>query len=441
MDQQDRKNEKIQQFVPDVPQLNQGGSVRWVGWIGHTFPAFQSRNYRLYFSGQLVSLIGTWLQIVAQGWLVLELTNSAFLIGLVTAFNTLPSLFFTLFGGVIVDRFPKKKVLIYTQSIAMILAFILGALTVSGIITVWHISVLAFLLGMVMAVDAPARQAFVAELVNEDQLSSAIALNSGTFNAARVIGPGIAGILIGLVGTGGAFLINACSYLGVIWALFALKIEVSGKEKPKTKAFRAIGDGLKYSFSHPVISIFLGLAGIVSVFGWSYTTVLPLIARDKFNLGADGLGYLYSATGLGSLAAAILVGAFGGKLKPVLFIFGGSLIFSLAISAFTLVSDYRLAMGLLFFAGFGLLAQASMVNTTVQRILNPEYRGRVMSLYVLMFLGMTPLGNLQVGWVSEHIGYGFAIRFGAAIVLFSGLVLLFLRKKILKAYHRYKEVN
>ena len=195
----------------------------WLKKIAATFPAIQSRNYKLYFTGQLISLIGTWLQIVAQGWLVLKLTNSVFMIGLIAALSTLPSLVFTLFGGVIVDRFLKRKILLITQSFSMALAMILGVLTILHLITVWQIGLLAFLLGLVAAVDAPARQAFVPEIVNKEQLPSAIALNSGAFNSARVIGPGIAGILIAIIGTGGAFLINGISYIAVIIALLKIR--------------------------------------------------------------------------------------------------------------------------------------------------------------------------------------------------------------------------
>ena len=203
------------------------------------FPAFQSRNYKLYFTGQLISLIGTWLQIVSMGWLVLKMTNSAFYIGLISALGSLPSLLFTLFGGVLVDRFCKKKILFITQGAAMILAFILGILTVFGLINITEIGILAFMLGMVAAIDIPARQAFVSELVNNEQIPSAIALNSATFNAARVIGPGIAGLLIAWIGTGGAFLINSLSYLAVISALWLIKTN-SKPEALRSGTFKAI---------------------------------------------------------------------------------------------------------------------------------------------------------------------------------------------------------
>lgn len=425
------------QFLEETNDVQHSGAVRWVRKITDAFPAFQSRNYKLYFFGQLVSLIGTWLQIVAQGWLILQLTDSVFLIGLVTALSTVPTLLFTLFGGLVVDRFSKRKILFYTQSLAMSLAFLLGVFTLTGLVTVWLIGLMAFLLGMVMAIDAPARQAFVAELVNKTQLSSAIALNSGIFNAARVIGPGIAGLLIGMIGIGGAFIVNGLSFIGVLIALKALRLKDPLFDQKPIGTLKAISEGIAYAYRHPVISMFLGLAGIVSVFGWSFTTVIPLLAKNKFQMDATGLGYLYSSIGLGSLSAAVLVGAFLGKIKPVLYITGGCCIFSIGIILFTFTKDSGLAMILLFFSGFGLLSQAATINTTIQSMVRPEFRGRVMSLYVLMFLGMTPIGNLQVGWVSERVGVESALRLGAVIVCLMGILLLLFRPRILKAYQAY----
>lgn len=404
------------------------------------FPAFSTRNYRLYFSGQLISLIGTWLQIVALGWLVLKMTNSAFLIGLITALGSLPSLLFTLFGGVLVDRFPKKKILFITQGFAMILALTLGMLTVFNSINIWVIAVIAFLMGTVAAIDIPARQAFVAELVNKDQIPSAIALNSATFNAARVIGPGIAGLLIAWIGTGGAFLINGISYISVIMALRLIKIENKITEK-KSGTLTAIKEGLVYSFSHPVIRMLIIFTAVSSVFGWSYSTVMPMIAANEFHLEAEGLGYMYAAGGLGALAATLLIGIFSKKVSSVFFILGGNTLFSLSIILFSYTSNLTLALVLLFFAGFGLLSQFAMMNTTIQRLVKSEFRGRVLSIYIFMFMGLTPFGNFEVGLLSEKMGTGFAIRAGAFIVFLFGALVYFYRGRMRKDFTEYKNVN
>lgn len=393
------------------------------------FPAFQNNNYKLYFTGQLISLIGTWLQMIAQGWLVLQLTHSAFLLGLVAAIGTLPTLLFSLVGGVIVDRMPKRTILFFTQAASMVLAFILGFLTVFQIINVWQIAFLAFLLGTVNAVDAPARQAFVIEMVGRTHLASAIALNSGTFNGARLIGPSIAGFLIAIFGSGGAFIINGISYIAVIAALVFIKVkETVGDIHPHP--LRAMKNGISYSLNHPIISTLLLLTAVTSVFGWSYNTIMPYIAQNVFHVGADGLGYLYAASGAGALLAVVVVSALSHRIKPVIFIMGGNIFFALGIIIFTFTANFILALLFLFMAGFGLLLQFSMMNSIIQHLVDDNYRGRVMSLYTLMFLGLFPVGNFQIGYLSENFGTSFAIRLGAVITLLFTVLLLFSRRKM-----------
>jgi MFS family permease len=420
---------------PEVTaEVNASG---WAKRLGASFPALQSRNYRLYFFGQLISVIGTWLQIVAQGWLVLHLANSPFLIGLVAALATAPALLFSLFGGVVVDRFSKKRILFFTQSAQAVLALSLGVLTLAGLVTIPVLCVIAFLMGSVNAVDAPARQAFVSEMVGPEQLSSAIALNSGIFNTGRALGPALAGLLIATVGTGGAFIVNGLSYLAIIAALRYMRID----EQPIRRHLRllqAIGEGIRYSFAHPVIRVLLVFAGAVSIFGWSYATLLPLIARNRFGLDATGLGYLYMATGLGSLLATYLVGAYAQRVRPVLFIVGGTTLFALCLAAFGFTRSFAQALPLLFLTGLGLLSQSAMTTTIIQRMVQPAFRGRVMSIYILMFLGMAPVGNFEVGALSERFGIPWTIAFNAAVVLAVGWVVFFNRKKIRAAYQKYK---
>jgi MFS family permease len=427
-------------IVESNPEVPVGRGSVWITKMVHAFPAFQSTNYKLYFTGQLVSMIGTWMQIVAQSWLVLQLTDSVFLIGLVMALSTLPTLFFTLFGGVLVDRFPKKDILFFTQICAMSLAFLLGVLTIFGWITIWEIGVIAFLLGTVNAIDAPARQAFVSELVNKEQLPSAIALNSGVFNSARVIGPTVAGVMIAIIGTGGAFMLNALSYVAVLMAL--RKIHVPDiKPAYLPDPISAIKQGISYSVTHPIIRTLFIIIGIVSVFGWSYTTVLSIMAKNKFHVGAAGLGYLYAASGLGSLLATIVIALYSKKISPMYFIVGGTIIFSISIFLFSYTTNVNTASVLLFFSGFGLLSFASQSNTTIQTLVKSEFRGRVMSIYVLMFIGLTPLGNFQIGLVSEYMGTSFALRAGAVVVLVAGLIVFFLRNRIIEKYRGYQKMQ
>ncbi len=422
----------------ESPELTVGENLTWGKRIMSAFPALQSRNYQLYFSGQLISLIGTWLQIVAQGWLVLQLTHSAFWVGLVTGVGALPTLFLTLFGGVIVDRFSKKNIILFTQSAAMILAFILGGLTVVNVITVWHIAILSFLLGIVNALDAPARQAYAPELVGRESLASAIALNSGVFNAARVIGPGVAGILIAWVGTGGAFILNGVSYIAVIIALLFITTPAL-VERKHLHPIAAIKEGLIYSFTHPLIRSILIFAAVVSIFGWSYMTILPVVAQNTFHMDATGLGYLYAAGGLGALLSTFVVSAWGNKFSPNTFIIGGNILFAVFLFLFTFTKSVPFALLFMFLSGFGLLAQFAMMNTTVQHVVSDTLRGRVMSVYTLMFIGFLPIGNFEIGIVAQYFGTEFAIRLGAIVVLAFGLLMYGNRNKVRAALACYHE--
>jgi MFS family permease len=435
--QQDSRFEDEESYiVNESPEVSYGESR--FPKLAALFPALTNRNYQLFFAGQLVSLSGTWLQVVAQGWLVFELTDSAFLVGVIAALATIPSLLFTLFGGVIVDRYPKKTVLIYTQATAMILAFILGILTALNVITIREIGGLAFLLGCVNAVDAPARQAFVVEMVGKDMLPSAISLNSGIFSAARVVGPGVAGILITIVGAGGAFVVNAFSYIAVILALMAMNVEPFVPKK-HLHPLKAIKEGLTFSFTHPVIRVLLIFVGVFSVFGWSYTTIMPVIAKQIFHVGPMGLTYLYVAFGLGAVVAILVASLLSKKVSSFTFIIGGNTLFAVSLILFTYTLNFRLALGLLFLSGIGLILQFSMMNTTIQNMVPDEARGRVMSIYVLMFLGLSPFGSFEIGWLSEKAGTAIALRVGAIIVFLFGALVLISRKKIEIAYLRYRE--
>lgn len=427
---QNKSYEREAQYISEEsPEISVGESPLLNKFFSF-FPAFAIANYRLYFSGQLISVIGTWLQVVAQGWLVLQLTHSALMVGLVAALANIPSFFFSLFGGVIVDRFPKKKIVIFTQISSMILAFILGILTIFNVITVFEIGLLAFLLGVVNAIDWPARQSFVPEFVGKERIASAIAINSGIYNSARVVGPAVAGILIALIGTGGAFMLNGLSYVAVIIALFAMKVELY-VPKEKLHPLLAIKEGLSYTFNHSTIRTLLIFVGVSSIFAWSYTTVLPVITQYTFHLGATGLGYLYVAGGLGAVLATIIVSAFSNKIPVVIRIFGGNALFAVSILLFTLTHNFPMALLFLFLAGFGLLLQFATMNTTIQMLAAKELRGRVISVYALMFIGLAPIGSFEVGFLSDRIGTAPAIQIGALIVFIFGTLIFIYRKKIL----------
>ncbi len=412
------------------PEITVGENIGWAQKIFKAFPAFKSKKFQLYFGGQLISVIGTWLQIVAEGWLVYQLTHSAFYVGLDAAAATIPSLFLSLLGGVIVDRYPKKRILIFTQSASMVLAFTLGILTVLQVITVWEIITLAFLLGVVNAIDAPARQAIITDLIdNKQSLASAIALNSGIFNAARVIGPTIAGLLIAAVGAGTAFILNGASYIAVIIALFYIRLPAAAPNI-HLAPMKAIREGLSYTYHHDIIRTLLILSGVVSIFGWSYSTLLPVMATETFHLGAMGLGYLYAAAGLGALLGTICISAFSRKLGAIFFIIGGNITFSVSLILFTFVSNVPIALILLFLIGAGLVSQFAMTTTVIQHQVTDALRGRVMSVYTLVFLGLSPLGNLEIGFAAEHLGTEMAIRVSALIMLGFAVYLLTNKKNV-----------
>lgn len=413
------------------------GENEFISKLASLFPALTNKNYQYYFIGQLISLIGTWLQMVAQGWLILQLTHSGFWIGLIAALNALPSLFFSLFGGVIVDRFSKKKILIWTQIAALFLALILGVLTILKIVTSWQIAVLAFLLGIESSIEIPARQSFFAEIVDKEQLPSAIALNSGIFNAARVIGPSFAGLLIAAVGIGGAFLVNAISFIPAILTLYVITTKKSSI-KQHLHPIEAIKEGLSYSFSHPVIKSIMQFTAIIAIFGWAYLTVMPLIAERTFHTGAAGLGYLFAAGGLGALTATIIVSGYSKKISALLFIVGGNSIFAISLFLFTLTTNYPIALLLLYFVGFGLLAQFSMLNATLQQMVPDHLRGRVLSIYTVIFLGLAPIGNFLVGWLSDQLNTAAALQLFAVIVFVSGIVFYLRKETISEAYAAYR---
>lgn len=394
------------------------------------FPAFYSRNYQLYFGGQLVSLIGTWLQAVAQGYLIYELTKSAFWVGLVAALNYIPVMIFALFGGVIVDRYNKRNILYITQTMQMILAFALGVLTLLHIVNEYYIAAFAFLLGVSTAIDMPARQTFVNEIVDKRNLSSAISLNAGMFNAARVIGPASAGLLVALIGVGGAFIINGISFIAVIFALYSMRLNlVVHNDHPHP--LRSIAEGIRYAWNHSIVRSLLAICLGLSVFGWSYTTIMPVIASEVFHVGADGLGYLQAAAGLGAVFGAILVSSYSKKIHPSSFIFGGAYLFVISIFLFSFVSHMFIALCVLFFSGLGLIMAFSTINSTIQHSTEMRIRGRVMSLYTLMFIGMSPVGNVELGYVTQVYGSRIGLQLNS-VILFILLTLIFVTQKHLR---------
>ncbi|MCA9727983.1 MAG: MFS transporter [Candidatus Eisenbacteria bacterium] len=380
------------------------------------FAALGHRNYRLFWIGQVVSLFGTWMQSVAQSWLVLELTHSTFQVGLVVALQFTPILIFGLFAGVIVDRLDKRRALVVTQTLAAAQAAALAILTVTGAVRVEHVMLLAALLGTVNALDMPMRQAFVTEMVGRRDVMNAVALNSSAFNIARIIGPAIGGVLIGLAGVATAFFVNAVTFVAVIGALLMMRREELHpvERAAKETVWSGLRGGLGFVRRTPVVYVSILLVGIVATFGMNFNVILPGMARDIFRIGSTGFGLLMSSIGVGSLVAGLFL-AFFQRVDPVRLMVQGALGFSVLSLAFAFSPHFAgLAWVILNLVaiGFCTICMTATANTNLQRTAPDALRGRVMSVYITIFAGTMPLGSLFAGWLAS--------RFGAPVALGSG---------------------
>jgi MFS family permease len=387
------------------------------------FTALANRNYRLFISGQIVSLVGTWMQSVSQPWLVLLLGGSPIQLGIVLALQFTPPMLFSPLGGVLADRVDKRKVLMGTQLGAMIQAGILFALTFSGVVEIWHIYVLAFSLGIVSSVDMPVRQAFAAELVPREDLVNAIALNSATFNAARVVGPAIAGITLALFGPAANFGINTVSYFAVLAGLWMIDpVGLYRAERPAQFASvrSSLAEGFRYAKNTPSILWPLVLLGGVAMFGMNFQTLLPLYARDEMGMGASGYGALYAAMGVGSLIGSLWLAFSGGRRALARLILGGCAVFVVFLLVLGLLPTPYAAFPTIVVVGIASMLMVNTINVTIQNGVTDELRGRVMSLYVLVFAGSAPIGGILAGTLAELFGAAMAFVIGAAV---SGVVL------------------
>jgi len=391
--------------------------VQLPGRVVSIFPALAHRNFQMYFAGQMVSLVGFWLQMVGQGFLVFQITHSAFWVGAVAAIGGLPTLLFTTFAGVLIDRVDKQKLLLFTQITETIIAFILGIAVLSGSVTVPLVTILAFLMGCVGAVDLPARQAFVVEMVGKKDLASAISINIGTFNAARFIGPALAGILIATVGVGWTFILNAMSFLPVIFAF--LKIRPIFINHPETylHPLASLKQGIVFVFTHERLLYLTLLASVTAFFIWPHQTLMPAIAEKVFNSGASGLGSLLAASGAGSFLGAIFSSTQTRNENRSRLIFSGGIIAAISLIIFAFNHNFFFAHVLLFIAGLGLIIQVASVNTTVQTLAPDQMRGRIMAVYLTMFVGVMPLGNAFAGALAEKTSSLFTVGFGAFFLL------------------------
>ncbi|MFN8496667.1 MAG: MFS transporter [Anaerolineae bacterium] len=387
-----------------------------------TFHAFRSYNYRLFWLGQLVSLTGTWMQTIGQSWLVLQLTGSPLAVGIVTALQTLPILLFTLFGGVFADRVPKRKFLLLTQVISALQALILGVLVYTGKVQLWEVYVLALILGVINAFDNPTRQAFVVELVGRDDLPNAVALNSSLFNAARIIGPAVGGVLIAVVGIATAFFLNAASFIAPIVALLLMRPEqfFNVPTPVRGNVFRQIGEGLSFVRHTVPAFIVVIIMAVLGTFGYNFSVTLPLIAEFVLHTSAAGFGLLTSFMGLGSLIGALLLANRSQATFPLLL--GSSVLFAIFLAAVALSSVLPVTAVLLILLGFASISYTATSNTLLQLNAPDHLRGRVMSIYFLLFAGSTPIGGFITGWLANRIGVSETLLIEAAICFVGVLV-------------------
>jgi MFS family permease len=383
------------------------------------FRALRHRNYRLFFAGQLISLTGTWMQSVAQSWLVYRLTGSAALLGVVGFSAQIPVFLLAPLGGVVADRHHRHRVIIATQAASMALAFVLAALTLTGRIEVWHIFVIASLLGVVNAFDIPARQAFVVEMVGRADLINAIALNSSMFNGARIVGPAVAGVLVAAIGEGWCFFANAASYVAVIASL--LRMDVKAPVRPTGGSMGSrIAEGFAYARRTAPVRALLVLLGVVSFVGMPYAVLMPVFADRILHGGASGLGLLMGSSGIGALAGALTLAArqrISGLGRVVAF---AAAAFGLCLVLFSLSRVFWLSAALLVPVGFFMMLQMASSNTLIQSMVPDHLRGRVMSIYSMMFMGMAPFGALFAGTVAERLGAPMTVALGGAASIVAG---------------------
>jgi MFS family permease len=386
------------------------------------FRSLRVRNYRLYASGQLISLTGTWMQRVAQDWLVLSLTNSGTALGIVTALQFGPSLLFGLWGGVIADRNDKRRVLLLTQTALAVVALALGLLDIGGVVQYWHVLLLATALGLISAVDTPVRQSFVVEMVGREDLPNAVALNSTNFNIGRVFGPAIAGVMISAVGTGWAFVANAASSIAVIAGLALMRPEELHPSPPIARAKGQLREGFRYVRGRPDLVLTMVLIFVVGTFGLNFQITTAVLAKQVFHRSATGYGLLSTALAVGACIGAVI--ATRRRTRPTqLFLVGAALAFSLLEIASGSMPGFYSTAALLVPTGLSMLTLTTAANSSVQLGVEPTMRGRVMALYLVCFMGGTPFGAPVVGWIAETVGPRWGLVGGGIVCLAAALAI------------------
>ena len=407
------------QEITGQPRRVVVGGVHW----RHTFASLRYRNFRLFFFGQLLSLIGTWVQTTAQAWLIYQLTNSKLWLGTLAAVGSAPMLLFSVWGGSLADRHAKRTVLLWTQAAMMLFALALAVLTSSGAVRPWHIMGLAALGGIAMAFDMPARQAFMVEITSREDLINAISLNSSIVNGARVAGPALAGFLMTKTNVASCFFLNATSFIAVLTGLALMRLPKFVSVQSSASTWHHALEGFRYVAKHQPVRRLLLLFGIVGVFGWSYSVLMPALAKEVFGVGESGYSALLSANGLGALLGALTVAIFGTRIRHRTLVFGGLGVFSVMLVLLGVIPGYRFALAIFAIAGWGMMLYFSTTNTLVQTSVPDEMRGRVMGIWALVFGGMLPLGALQAGALSQWLGVRWTIAAGGLVCALAGFMM------------------
>jgi MFS family permease len=372
-------------------------------------------NYRLYWFGALASNIGTWMQMVAQGWLVYQLTGSELFLGVVGFASAIPTLFLSLFGGVLADRFERRRLMLGTQTAAMVLAFTLAALTLLGQVTVWHIVVIAFLGGVVNSLNAPVRQTIISDLVSREDLTNAIAVNSAQFQISRTLGPAIAGVIVALVGPGWCFAVNGASFLAVIAALLAMHVPPLASRRKQASVWANIAEGIAYVRRDGTIFALLGLAAVPALFAMPYQSLMPAFAQSVLGVGAQGQGMLMSAAGLGAVIGALSIASLGKNVARGRLMLFCVLSFGVSLAAFAVSRSFVFSLVMLVLVGVSSMSYNALNQTFLQSLADDRMRGRVMSLLTLMTFGLQPFGQLGAGAIAEAFGPSTAVVCGGLV--------------------------
>ena len=398
--------------------------------VQETFASIRHRNYKFWFGSQIVSLLGSWMQMTAQGYFIFELTHSPAFLGYVGFASGIPTWLFMIYAGVFADRYNRRNIIIFTQTVMMILAFVLAFLTFAGIVQPWHIIALAFLLGIANAIEAPARQAFVNELVPREDLFNAIALNSTMFHSGAAIGPALAGITYALFGPAWCFTINAISFIPVIYTLLMMKLDVIPPKPTGRSAFKDMLIGFQYLRGQKLIILLMLTIGMSSMFGIGMMTIIPAWAVKILHGDASTNGMLQASRGLGAVVCSLVIASQSRKIKKGPYLFYGLLTLAFFMFLFSFNSTYIISCILLFGVGVGLIGINNLSNSLTQSIISEEFRGRIMGIYSFSFFALMPLGALWIGMIAEHFGPPIAVLSNAVILFVFAAIIWFKYPKL-----------